>query len=129
MVQPGYFPTNFLNTAGNTAPSSDRATGVYKPFPSDTMDQTHINAGQVGDVLKAAARMFEVVSGTGLAKGLVESYGGKREWTRLQLGPDCGKRSLAKIKLFRENVEAFEPIWSSTDMSEDQVKEFAKRRA
>lgn len=128
IVEPGYFPTNFFQAADSTKPSSDKALGVYREIPIATLDQMHIDARQVGDVDKAAARMFEVVSGTGLAKGLVESQGGKREWTRLQLGPDCGRRLQAKIKVLSENLEALEPIWNSTDMSEARLKEFAQHR-
>ncbi|KAI0308480.1 hypothetical protein OF83DRAFT_1180768 [Amylostereum chailletii] len=89
----------------------------------------HLDEGQVGDVVKAAARMFEVVSGTGLAKGLVEAQGGKREWTRVPLGPDCGARMKAKLKIIAENVDAFEPVWSSTDIEKERLNAEARFKA
>jgi hypothetical protein len=79
-----------------------------------------IKEKRVGDINKAAARMFEVVAGTGFGKALVEN--GKREWLRIPLGPDCGASWRAKLRLVAENVEALEPIWSSTEMDEEQLE-------
>lgn len=103
----------------------DRVTGAYMD-PSqghggiERMGPIHIEAGQVGDVHKAAARIFEFVSGTGLAESVVRE--GKREWVRLPLGPDCGRRMMAKIQTLTDNVNALEPVWSSTDMDAEQLK-------
>lgn len=70
---------------------------------------------------KAAARIYEVVVGTGLAKGLMEKHGG----IRVPLGPDCGTRMLKKLKSIEENVKVMEPVWSSTDLEKERLKELS----
>ncbi|KAI0309328.1 NAD-P-binding protein, partial [Amylostereum chailletii] len=126
IVAPGHFPTNFVAATRATV-REERESGAYTDRVQgygavDLALQMHLDQGQVGDVVKAAARMFEVVSGTGLAKDLVEAQGGKCEWTRVPLGPDCGTRMKAKLMLIAENVDAFEPIWSSTDVEKERLK-------
>ena len=86
-----------------------------------TYDDLHIKAKQVGDTKKAVQRIFEVVEGTAAAEL-------KPQWRRLPLGPDAGKRILGKLQLMKENVEAYEPIWSTTDMDEDKIEDFFKQR-
>lgn len=66
--------------------------------------------------------MFEVVSGVGMAKDLVDRHGTGLNWLRLPLGPDCGEAALAKIATLKNNYEVFEPIWRSTDMDDSQVE-------
>ncbi|KAJ7121352.1 NAD-P-binding protein [Mycena crocata] len=126
IIEPGYFPTNFLNTAGENGVRSERATGAYPDIAKAPSQYAanHIASKQVGDLSKAAARLFEVVSGTGLAKNFVE--GNRREFVRVLLGPDCGKRIRAKIQLLAENVEVTEGIWSSTDMDEEKFNAFSQ---
>ncbi|KAJ7475405.1 NAD-P-binding protein [Mycena galericulata] len=125
IIEPGYFPTNFLATAGANGVRPERVTGAY-PDSSQVpvrYAERHLAAKQVGDLSKAAARLFEVVTGTGLAKAFVD--GGRRDFVRVLLGPDCGTRIRAKLQLISENVEATEAIWSSTDMDEEKFKAFA----
>lgn len=126
IIEPGYFPTNFLATANANGLRPDRVTGAYPDLSKVTTRYAarHIDSKQVGDLSKAAARLFEVVSGTGVAKGFVE---GRRDFVRVLLGPDCGTRIRAKLQLFSENVEATQPIWSSTDMDEDKFNKFAQQ--
>ncbi|KAJ7646743.1 NAD-P-binding protein [Roridomyces roridus] len=123
IIEPGYFPTNFLATAGANGTHPTRSTGAYPDWSTvpDGYAARHVASKQVGDLNKAAARMFEVVSGTGLAEEFVAS--GRREFVR----PDCGTRLRAKVKLLAENVEATEKIWSSTDMDEDKFTKFAQQ--
>ncbi|KAA1468092.1 NAD-P-binding protein [Dentipellis sp. KUC8613] len=113
IVEPGFFPTNFLNTALSTKPKKD--LGVYtRPEQgggaADNYEKRMIDMKQVGDKDKLAARLYEFVQGTGLAKGLVEGQGGKRDW--------------AKLASIQENVDAFEPLWKSTDVPKDEVEQF-----
>ncbi|KAJ7141236.1 NAD-P-binding protein [Mycena epipterygia] len=127
IIEPGYFPTNFLAAADANGVRPERKTNKY-PDTSQVTTQyaaRHIDSKQVGDLSKAAARLFEVVSGTGVAKGFVE--GGRRDFVRVLLGPDCGTRIRAKLQLFSENVEATQPIWSSTDMDEEKFNKFAQQ--
>ncbi|KAJ6594467.1 NAD-P-binding protein [Mycena capillaripes] len=122
IIEPGYFPTNFLATADANGVRPERATGAYPDISKVPAQYAarHLDSKQVGDLSKAAARMFEVVSGTGLAKDFTES--GRRDFVRVLLGPDCGTRIRAKVQLLSENVEATQPIWSSTDMDEAKLK-------
>ncbi|KAI0027183.1 hypothetical protein K488DRAFT_91189 [Vararia minispora EC-137] len=128
-IVPGYFPTSFLSTALSTADTERLAVGAYT-LPEQgygvfqNVHQIHLDQKQVGDVQKAVARIWEFVAGEGLTKGLAPSQGGKREWVRLPLGPDCGARMRAKIGLLKETVDAYEPIWSSTDVDHDKLKNF-----
>ncbi|KAJ6507264.1 NAD-P-binding protein [Mycena vitilis] len=127
VIEPGYFPTNFLATAEANSVRPERSTGAY-PDVSQVPAQyasRHLESKQVGDLSKAAARMFEVVSGTGLAKGFVD--GGRRDFVRVLLGPDCGTRIRAKLQLLSENVEATQAIWSSTDMDGQKLSQFVQQ--
>ncbi|KAI0041404.1 NAD-P-binding protein [Auriscalpium vulgare] len=126
-IVPGMFPTNFLSRATSTRPPEARRLGAYTTAEQggrgvDWMYPAHVRDGQVGDREKAAQRMWEIVWGEGLARGLVEGQGGKREWVRVPLGPDSGKRMRARLAQLAENVDAMEPIWSSTDMDEEQIR-------
>jgi hypothetical protein len=68
------------------------------------------NGTQKGDPEKAAARIFEVVTGTGMAKDLDRNY------LRLLLGKDCLDRSETKLEKLRENLDAVREISLSTDL-------------
>jgi len=127
-IMPGYFPTNFISHALLTQDAKN--VGVYTLAEQgfgglEKMRQAHIDKKQVGDVHKAAARIWEFVSGSGLAGGVDPARGRKREWVRLPLGPDCGARMKAKIQVLQETINAYEPIWSSTDMDGEQLNQFA----
>jgi NAD(P)-dependent dehydrogenase (short-subunit alcohol dehydrogenase family) len=127
IIEPGYFPTNFFTAASANDVRPERATGAYpdsSKIPSQYAGR-HLGLKQVGDVSKAAARIFDVVSGTGLAKDFVD--GGRRDFVRVLLGPDCATRIRAKLELLSENVEATQAIWSSTDMDEEKLNQFAQQ--
>ncbi|KAL1742039.1 hypothetical protein HDZ31DRAFT_84415 [Schizophyllum fasciatum] len=123
IVEAGYFPTGFLGTASTTQRATSTDKTDYPEFVGQlqTYDDLHIKAKQVGDTKKAVQRIFEVVEGTAAAEL-------QPQWRRLPLGPDAGKRILAKIQLMKENVEAYEPIWSTTDMDEDKIENFFRQR-
>ncbi|KZT64731.1 NAD(P)-binding protein [Daedalea quercina L-15889] len=129
IVMPGYFSTKFFEHASSVDKNKQATvyTGPSQGFGTiEGIPRRHVEAGQIGDVEKLAARVFEVVHGVGLAKGLVEGQGGKREWLRIPLGPDCGERIIKKIQVLKENAEAFEPIWRSTDVEPERLKFFAR---
>ncbi|KAL1750180.1 hypothetical protein FB107DRAFT_224330 [Schizophyllum commune] len=121
-VAPGYFPTNFLTTASLTEKLPDKTE--YPEYAGVTAKyaEVHRRDKQVGDASLAAARLFEIVNGTG-------SVTWKPEWRRLPLGPDSGKRTLAKLEQIRQNVEGLVPVWSSTDMASDQIEAFYEGKA
>lgn len=56
---------------------------------------------------KAAARIFEAATETGLLSG----WGGGRGAVRLLLRLDCGNRTLEKIKVLDDNVRSLESVW------------------
>ncbi|VDB87492.1 unnamed protein product [Peniophora sp. CBMAI 1063] len=120
-IVPGYFPTNFLSTA--LATYKQERVGEYT-LPQqgygafEKYHQAHMDQGQIGDATKAAARIYEIVV-------LGPGKGAKREWVRVPLGPDCASRMKAKITVLRESVDAYEPIWSSTDVEKERLQEFA----
>ena len=119
ILVPGYFPTNFFSYA--TTVNKDKESRVYTD-PSqgfrtlEEIPQKQVNARQVGDVEKLAARVFEVVREAGIVEPTKNSQTMKQEWLRIPLGSDCGELMLRKIRVLEENVNALEPIWRSTDM-------------
>jgi len=128
IIVPGFFPTNFLASARALRDAADvdpaRATGAYATREQvdgliDDYVDTRLANRSVGDPSKAAERMYEVVTGTGLAQGLVDH----KEWVRVPLGPDAGSRMKSKLATLSASVDAFEPIWTSTDMDDAKLKE------
>ena len=127
-IVPGYFPTNFMSTA--LATYKEERIGEYtlpqQGFGAfEKYHQAHMDQEQIGDAAKAAARMWEIVAGEAFARGLVSEQGAKREWVRVPLGPDCATRMKTKIKTLQEAIDAYEPIWSSTDVEKERLKDFA----
>ncbi|TFY82003.1 hypothetical protein EWM64_g2004 [Hericium alpestre] len=131
IVEPGFFPTNFLVTAKSTqkATSSVYTRPEQGAGAAENYEPRMLAAKQVGDKNAAAARIYEFVRGTGLAQGLVEGQGGKRDWVRLPLGSDAGTRIRAKLASVGENVDAYEKIWRSTDVPKDKIDEFMQNLA
>ncbi|KAJ5675215.1 short-chain dehydrogenase/reductase SDR [Penicillium maclennaniae] len=60
-----------------------------------------------GDPMKAAQRIFEVVTGTGMGAG-------KEDYLRLMLGPDCHARFQKKTHALQENLDQMKEISHST---------------
>jgi len=124
IVEPGFFATNFFQS--QTVVDHGKQSAVYTD-PSQgygtlqATPQLQAQLGEIGDPVKLAARVYEVVHGTGLAKGLV---GAKSAWLRVPLGTDCGRRMREKIETLEENVKAFEPVWKSTNVEPERLKLF-----
>lgn len=128
VVAPGYFGTNFLGTAKaiRDAAAADpaRATGAYATPEQghaviDGFHPARVASRRIGDPGKAAERMYEVVTGTGLAQGLTDH----KEWVRIPLGRDAGDAVRSKLATIAAGIDAYEPIWTSTDMDDVQLKE------
>lgn len=126
VVAPGYFGTNFLGTAKSIRDAADpgHATGAYATPEQghaviDGFHPARIASRQIGDPGKAAERMYEVVTGTGLARGLMDH----KEWVRIPLGRDAGDSVRSKLATIAASIDAYEPIWTSTDMDDVQLKE------
>ncbi|KAF9818992.1 hypothetical protein IEO21_02406 [Rhodonia placenta] len=129
IISPGYFSTQFFQTSAQL--TDDKKSKVYTDESQgwgsiERIPRAHVAQRQIGDVVKLAQRVYEVVHGTGMAQHLVEGQGGKREWLRVPLGPDCGDRLLQKITTLEENVRAFEPIWRSTDVEPERLQFFPR---
>ncbi|KAH7101106.1 NAD(P)-binding protein [Auriculariales sp. MPI-PUGE-AT-0066] len=114
IVEPGFFPTSFLATAHSTT-NHEATDRLYPQFTGITQryHDIRVKDGQVGDVDKLAKVVFDVGSQPSLLK---------EGWVRLPVGPDSGKRILAKLESIQENVEGTRALWESTDLSLEEVK-------
>jgi len=126
VVAPGYFGTDFLRTAKSIRDAAvpGHASDAYATLEQghgliDSFHPARIASRQIGDPGKAAERMYEVVTGTGIARGLMDH----KEWVRIPLGPDAGSSMRSKLAAITASIDAYEPIWSSTDMDEARLKE------
>ncbi|KAI0722075.1 NAD-P-binding protein [Fomitopsis betulina] len=126
VIMPGYFSTNFFQSATSTDKHKDTPIYTQGFRTLEEIPRAHVAAGQIGDVDKLAARVFEVVHVVGMAKHLVGAQDGKPDLLRVPLGPDSGERMLSKIQELQDNVEAFEPIWRSTDVEPERVMFFPR---
>lgn len=78
--------------------------------------------GKIGDPVKFAARLFEIVTDTGLAKGIGE--GERRNWHRIPFGSDCGEIILRELELVTDNIRETQPLWMSTDVEPERLHLF-----
>ena len=74
-----------------------------------------MHGNQPIDPAKAAERMVEMVRRTGVAG---ETVGSRAGWSRVPIGRDSGAMMTQQAKLFEDEVEALEPVWSSCDFEE-----------
>ncbi|KAK4977456.1 hypothetical protein LTR66_010690 [Elasticomyces elasticus] len=108
-INPGFFRTSLLTT-GNTR-YIDTQFDDYKPMLKQAYEQFEgIDGTQVGDPVKGAARIVDVVRGEGLAEG-------KEFPASLYLGPDC---YAAAVKQAEDNLallKEWKELSKSTDYS------------
>ena len=123
VIAPGFFSTNFLVAAKANHDPQDTTKAYTTPKQGlslwENMLSSRIASRQVGDPKKFAERLYEIVSGTGLAQGLMDN----KDWVRVPLGPDSGARMREKVAAISASVEAYEPIWKSTNMDDARLKE------
>ncbi|POR32513.1 Short chain oxidoreductase/dehydrogenase, putative [Tolypocladium paradoxum] len=107
LVEPGAFRTNFLGQDNiQYAPLSEPYKGTVC---EEILGKLRAMDGkQAGNPVQAAQRIFEVVTGQGMAEG-------RKANLRLPLGSDCIQTVRAKLDRVRENFEQFEDIAVSTD--------------
>ena len=74
-------------------------------------DFTKYDGNQPGNPVEGAARIWDVVSGEGLAKGLDMKL-------RLPLGSDTGAGMRSRAKEFADTADHYEAIWKSTDFTD-----------
>lgn len=106
VVEPGLFRTKFLSAF------VEPAAGLSKDYIGTPVDNSlqafrSRNGSQEGDPMKAAQRIFEVVTGTGMGAG-------KEDYLRLMLGPDCHARFRKKTDALQENLDQMKEISHST---------------
>ncbi|KAJ5247826.1 hypothetical protein N7468_002809 [Penicillium chermesinum] len=107
IIEPGQFRTKFL--ASYVQP----AAGMNKAYLGTPLDDVmkffkQVNGSQHGDPVKAAQRILEIVSGTGMAAG-------KDKVLRFPLGPDCYKRFQTKIESMQSDWKETQEIAHSTN--------------
>ncbi|KAJ3556273.1 hypothetical protein NM688_g2122 [Phlebia brevispora] len=105
-VQPGYFKSAFLSKMPLMSPGEDSGASLSKIYTDPAtqgydfvrqVGKIHLDNRQVGDPEKYAQRVYEVVTGTGLADGVVArptvdgKWEGPWELNRIPLGPDSYK--------------------------------------
>jgi NAD(P)-dependent dehydrogenase (short-subunit alcohol dehydrogenase family) len=124
IIAPGVFPTNVFVAAKENNDDHQDTTGAYRTPEQvlsvwDSVLSSRIASRQIGDTMKLGERLYEIVSGTGLAQGLVDN----NDWVRIPLGQDSGTGIREKVAAISASVEAYEPIWNSTNMDDARLKE------
>jgi len=113
LVEPGAFNTSFASSCQiHSAP----LPGSYKGTITEqtiTAVKNLVGGNAKGDVKRGAKAIFDVVMKEGQARGFA------KEWLRLPLGTDNAEGWRVKMDDLRENLEATEQIWKSTDKDED----------
>ncbi|TFY70245.1 hypothetical protein EVG20_g2751 [Dentipellis fragilis] len=131
IVQPGFFPTNWFATAAAggeearaaaAAKDANAGESVYKDLygAGEKLPTFHLQKRWIGEVPKAAQRMYEAATGTGMAEGL------HPKWMRVLLGVDCGEKYRGVVEKLQGNIDAMEPIWRSTDIDPKKMDEMRK---
>ncbi|KAI3529392.1 hypothetical protein CABS01_16147 [Colletotrichum abscissum] len=106
LIEPGYFRTGFVTSALETRKEGSWMTeDGYIDMKAYITDA---DGSQPGDPVKAAERIFELASLTGMAKGLQDEV-------RLVLGSDCLDMLEKKIKQYEKTVQTMREIAPSTD--------------
>ena len=106
IVEPGQFRTQFLSSFATPA------AGLREEYAGTPVEATlqafkDHHGTQQGDPAKAALRIYEVVTGTGMGEGTVDLQ-------RVILGPDCYARFQSKTNTLKENLDRMKEIAHST---------------
>jgi short-subunit dehydrogenase len=106
IVEPGAFRTNFLGSGAlDVTPASNAYKGTTVEKTLNVFDS--MEGKQQGDPDKGAQRIYEVVTETGMGKGM-------KSYLRLLIGKDCFDRSQSRHQKVKENMDAMEEIAAST---------------
>ena len=110
LVEPGALRTKFLRAGAiQYAPLSEHYRGTVCDEMLGRLEE--MDGSQVGDPVEAAERIYEVVTGTGMAAG-------RETELRLPIGSDCIETVRAKLERVRDNFERFEDLATSTDIKQ-----------
>jgi NAD(P)-dependent dehydrogenase (short-subunit alcohol dehydrogenase family) len=106
LVEPGYFRTSFIVSALENRKDGEWMTELgYKDMKGAIAG---LDGSQPGDPTKAAERVFEFVTGTGMGKGMEDEL-------RLVLGSDCLGMLNTRIEQYSHTAKAMKTIAPSTD--------------
>lgn len=135
-ILPGYFPTNVWRAnpfwTDNSKDERQNASRVYTDLETQGFDTMNMiprlstAGGQIGDSAYLAKRVWEVVSGTGLAAEVMGPEYHPR-WFRIPLGSDSGSLLTAKAKYMTDNIAAYKKLWQSTDVEPERVEKFLEQ--
>ncbi|KAK7219713.1 hypothetical protein V2G26_007716 [Clonostachys chloroleuca] len=104
LVEPGIFRTDFLKPAAEGRNLGQKKEG-YVDIGS-AMGAIH--GSQPGNPQLGVERIYELVTGTGMAAGLQDQL-------RMPMGSDCYGMLKKKVAMLSESIEKFEKITASTD--------------
>jgi NAD(P)-dependent dehydrogenase (short-subunit alcohol dehydrogenase family) len=112
LVEPGYFRTHFL---GNKETFNRRTSSPYKTGPvQDAFNfLLKYDNKQPGDPDKAAERIFELVTDSGMAKGKTLTWG-QGGFQRTPLGKDAAEPLKAKGEEFIKTAETYMELACAT---------------
>lgn len=109
-MEPGVLRTNFFANFVTPAKGLNPAyTGTSVDTTLSTMRGNQGKKG--GDTKKAAQRIVEAITGTGMCEG-------KPDALRLPLGQDCYFRAMQKLDRLREDFETMKDVTFSTEWNE-----------
>lgn len=110
LVEPGAFRTNFLGKDNiQYTPLGEHYSGTA--CEEMLAKLRGMDGAQPGDPVAGAQRIFDVVTGTGMAAGRTPGL-------RLPLGSDCLQTVRAKLEQVRVDYDRCEDIAVSTDVHE-----------
>ncbi|KAF7796677.1 hypothetical protein EIP86_007860 [Pleurotus ostreatoroseus] len=132
----GYFASNFMSRVANYNSVSDGQPLALSKIYTDPwthgydlarqQHKIHVDMNRVGDPEKYAVRVYELVTGTGLAKGLTAQYTegkweGPWEFNQVLFGTDTFEALKGRLTLVEENRVAFEKVTVSTDVEKERL--------
>lgn len=138
-VLPGYFPTNAFRSHPQYRDTED-ASFQREREPSPTLSTVYTDPvtqgynsvndlprhsaaqGKIGDPEKFAARLFDMVTGTGFAKDVNLGEADRRDWNKVPFGSDCGELLLKQLEVITNNIKETEALWRSTDVEPERLQ-------
>ncbi|KAJ4299253.1 hypothetical protein N0V90_004497 [Kalmusia sp. IMI 367209] len=116
LVEPGAFRTEFLSSSNLILGNDGKGWDAYQGNPATTVIQKmqSMAGKQTGDPDKAAERIWDVVSGTGLGETL-KGRGSDGKVLRVLLGSDSLVRMKTAIDLRQETLKDLEEVAKSCD--------------
>lgn len=137
---PGYFHTSFMtnaaalgeSTRAAASASADSSTGkppVTNLYP-DVYGLAHkiptirLKMRRIGDTSKAAKRIYEVVTGTGLVETMQQKPDGP--WPMVLLGQDAGERINSQLMNWKHCIDETEEFWNSTEVEPEKMEEMRR---